>query len=457
MHAFSEMGLRIPRIQLPKEGTDYEKWAVVACDQYTSEPAYWEEADRIVGSSPSTLRMILPEYYLGKPQEEELTKQIRSHMKQYEETGVLRTLPEGCMLVKRTAAGRTRLGLVIAVDLEAYDYTKGSTSLIRATERTITERIPPRLRIRRGAPIELPHIIILIDDPEKTVIEPLAKKKGTVVYDTDLMLDGGHITGTFFPGEELGGVQEAFSRLYDKSTERFGKGKEFLMAMGDGNHSLATAKAAWEEIRQTLSPQERENHPARYALCELENVHDDGIVFEPIHRVLFGEGKLTGEEIVRKTVEILKKQNPDAYLAEESDEEDAGAEAATGRAGRETAQRVTQTSRTADSYRIPVVYGGTHRVLVIDHPVSGLEVGALQTALDELVRTEGVRIDYIHGEQTVSELASPMENAGFLLPSMDKHRLFPAVAADGALPRKTFSMGHANEKRYYMEGRSLLM
>ncbi|HCG59854.1 MAG TPA: DUF1015 domain-containing protein, partial [Lachnospiraceae bacterium] len=353
--------------------------------------------------------------------------------------------------------GRTRLGLVIAVDLEAYDYTKGSTSLIRATERTITERIPPRLRIRRGAPIELPHIIILIDDPEKTVIEPLAKKKGTVVYDTDLMLDGGHITGTFFPREELGGVQEAFSRLYDKSTERFGKGKEFLMAMGDGNHSLATAKAAWEEIRQTLSPQERENHPARYALCELENVHDDGIVFEPIHRVLFGEGKLTGEEIVRKTVEILKKQNPDAYLAEESDEDDAGAEAATGRAGRETAQRVTQTSRTADSYRIPVVYGGTHRVLVIDHPVSGLEVGALQTALDELVRTEGVRIDYIHGEQTVSELASPMENAGFLLPSMDKHRLFPAVAADGALPRKTFSMGHANEKRYYMEGRSLLM
>lgn len=443
MHAFSEMGLRIPRIQLPKEGTDYEKWAVVACDQYTSEPAYWEEADRIVGTSPSTLRMILPEYYLGKPQEEELTRQIRSHMKQYEETGVLRTLPEGCMLVKRTAAGRTRLGLVIAVDLEAYDYTKGSTSLIRATERTITERIPPRLRIRRGAPVELPHIIILIDDPEKTVIEPLAKKKGTVAYDTDLMLDGGHITGTFFPKEELGGVQEAFSRLYDKSTERFGKGKEFLMAMGDGNHSLATAKAAWEEIKQTLTPQELENHPARYALCELENVHDDGIVFEPIHRVLFGEGKLTGEEIVRKTVEILKKQNPDAYLAEESDEAEA--------AGHGAAQCTTRT----DCYRIPVIFGGTRRMLVIDHPVSGLEVGALQTALDELVRTKGVRIDYIHGEQTVSELASLEENAGFLLPSMDKHRLFPAVAADGALPRKTFSMGHANEKRYYLEGRSL--
>ena len=443
MHAFSEMGLRIPRIQLPKEGTDYEKWAVVACDQYTSEPAYWEEADRIVGTSPSTLRMILPEYYLGKPQEEELTRQIRSHMKQYEETGVLRTLPEGCMLVKRTAAGRTRLGLVIAVDLEAYDYTKGSTSLIRATERTITERIPPRLRIRRGAPVELPHIIILIDDPEKTVIEPLAKKKGTVAYDTDLMLDGGHITGTFFPKEELGGVQEAFSRLYDKSTERFGKGKEFLMAMGDGNHSLATAKAAWEEIKQTLTPQELENHPARYALCELENVHDDGIVFEPIHRVLFGEGKLTGEEIVRKTVEILKKQNPDAYLAEESDEAEA--------AGHGAAQCTTRT----DCYRIPVIFGGTRRMLVIDHPVSGLEVGALQTALDELVRTKGVRIDYIHGEQTVSELASLEENAGFLLPSMDKHRLFPAVAADGALPRKTFSMGHSNEKRYYLEGRSL--
>lgn len=435
MHTWSEMGLKVPQICLPGEGTDMEKWAVVACDQYTSEPDYWKKAEDLVGDAPSTLRLMLPEYYLGKPDEEARIRHVRTAMKSYLEDGTLSTLPAGCMLVRRTALGNSRLGLVIAVDLEAYDYNKGSTSRIRATEKTITERIPPRLRIRRGAPIELPHIIILIDDPDKTVIEPLEKAPGKVLYDTDLMLGGGHITGRFISEKEMGGAREALSRLYDRASEKFGKGKEFLMAMGDGNHSLATAKAAWEEIKEGLTEEEKKDHPARFALCELENVHDPGIVFAPIHRVLFGGGKMSGDEIVEKTVQILKEQNGDAYMQDRADE--------------------TGANGPSKEYRIPVISGGVRKVIVIQKPVSGLEVGALQNALDRLVDETGLKIDYIHGDATVEGLAESRENAGFLLPPMDKFRLFAAVAADGALPRKTFSMGQACEKRYYMEARKL--
>jgi len=475
------MGLHIPKIILPQEGTDMEKWAVVACDQYTSEPDYWQKAEQFVGDAPSTLRLMLPEYYLGKPEEEQKTKEIRACMQRYMKDGTLRQLPEGCMVVRRSCRGysnvRTRLGLVIAVDLEAYDFHLGSVSRIRATEKTIVERIPPRLKIRRGAPIELPHIIILIDDPDRTVIEPLAAKAfdkdgafgSRIVYDTDLMLDGGHITGAYVPASELSGVQAAFSDLFDKATEKFGAGKEFLMAMGDGNHSLATAKAAWEEIKKDLTPEEQKDHPARFALCEIENVHDDGIIFAPIHRVMFGDGKVSGEEIVRRTVDVLRKQNGDAWLeeSERSQNGDAWLEesersSTVSTEKKDTKEKDTEEKDTEEKdteekevYRIPVIAGKARWTLVISDPSSGLEVGALQNALDVLVK-EGIRIDYIHGHATVEELAENPQNAGFLLPSMDKFKLFPAVAKDGALPRKTFSMGHANEKRYYMEARKLL-
>ena len=400
-YSWKELGLKIPEIMLPKDGTDYEKWSIVACDQYTSDPEYWKKADELVGDAPSTLRLMLPEYYLGKPDEEERILKIRKAMTDYVDQGILKTLPAGCVVVRRTAEGRSRLGLVISVDLDAFDYNVGATSLIRSTEKTIVERIPPRLRIRRGAPMELPHILILIDDPDRTVIEPLEKAEGTqVVYDTDLMLGGGHITGTFVPEDKMCGALDAMSALFDKAQEHYGQGKAMLMAMGDGNHSLATAKANWEEIKKDLPEEEREDHPARYALCELENVHDEGIVFEPIHRVMFGEEKADGAQI----------------LAER----------------------------------------GKEQVLVIDHPSSGLEVGALQNALDVLVTEKGYKIDYIHGSDAVRSLAADPRNAGFLLPPMDKFRLFPAVASDGALPRKTFSMGEAVEKRYYIEARSLV-
>ena len=427
---WSKFGLHIPEIMLPKEGTDYFKWAVVACDQFTSEPEYWDKVEEIVGDAPSTLRLMLPELYLDKPGEAERIKEIRAAMDKYLADGTLRKMAPGCMLIKRTAEGRSRLGLVIATDLEAYDFSKGSNSLTRATEGTVVERIPPRLRIRGDAPIEMPHILILIDDPDKSVIEPLVDAPKEVIYDTDLMMDGGHITGCFIEEKDLEGAQEALSVLYDKAEEKYGAGHVIFQAMGDGNHSLATAKTAWENIKKTLSPEEIEGHPARYALCEIENIHDDGIVFEPIHRVIFANQGQSGMDLVNKLVDHLGKLNGKAYLA------DADAAAPEG------------------AFEIPYITGAQRGKIIIEEPENKLEVGALQTALDIMVKEEKVcDIDYIHGTAAVEKLSVRDGNAGFMLPPMDKFMLFPAVAADGALPRKTFSMGEANEKRYYIESR----
>lgn len=430
MYNWNKFGFHIPEIMVPKAGTDYEKWAVVACDQYTSEPEYWKQVEEIVGDAPSTLRLMLPEIYLDKEGEADRIKAIRENMDNYMSDGTLETLAPGCMLVKRTAEGRTRLGLVIATDLEAYDFNKGSTSLTRATEGTVVERIPPRLRIREGAPIELPHILILIDDPDKSVIEPLVNAPMKQIYDTDLMLDGGHITGCFIEEKELAGAQAALSALYDKAEAKYGAGNVIFQAMGDGNHSLATAKTNWENIKKTLSPEEIETHPARYALCEIENIHDEGIVFEPIHRVIFAKNGQSGEELVQAAVELLNEQNEKAYLAPEG------------------------TTAPAGGFAIPCLAGGVRGTIIVEGPSAQLEVGVLQNALDVLVKErKSVDIDYIHGTKALESLSAETGNAGFALPAMDKFMLFPAVAADGALPRKTFSMGEANEKRYYIESR----
>ena len=427
---WSKFGLHIPEIMLPKEGADYYKWAVVACDQFTSEPEYWDKVEEIVGDAPSTLRLMLPELYLDGPDEAERIKNVRASMDKYLADGTLRKMEPGCMLVKRTAEGRTRLGLVIATDLEAYDFNKGSTSLTRATEGTVVERIPPRLRIRGDAPIEMPHILILIDDPGKTVIEPLADAPSEVIYDTDLMMDGGHITGSFIKAADLGGMQDALSALYDKAEEKYGAGNVIFQAMGDGNHSLATAKTAWENIKKTLSPEELEGHPARYALCEIENIHDEGIVFEPIHRVIFAKKGQSGMDLVNEVTAKLDDANGKAYLADSDAAVPEGA------------------------FEIPYVTEAGKGKIIIEDPSNKLEVGALQHVLDIMVKEEkSCDIDYIHGTAAVEKLSARDGNAGFFLPPMDKFMLFPAVAADGALPRKTFSMGEANEKRYYIESR----
>jgi hypothetical protein len=430
----NDVAVCVPRVLLPKKGTSYHKWAVVACDQYTSQPEYWEEAKRIVGGAPSTLELILPEAYLEKPDENERIASINAHMREYMETGVLQEQEQGFVLVTRTVAGNTRTGLVLALDLEAYDYRKGSTTLIRATEGTIVSRIPPRLKIREGAPVELPHILVLIDDPDRTVIEPLALKKAKLkeLYDTDLMLDGGHITGHLVSEEDdVLGVLNALDQLKDADNfrEKYGDYAPLLFAMGDGNHSFATAKANWEKIKETLLEDERADHPARYALVEVENVHDAGIVFEPIHRVVFGA---SGNRAIETLLRHLKAQNGSARVE----------------LGR------MPCAQGGDTHVMPFITGEVEGAFVVNNPRSQLAVGTLQAAIDALLKEiAGTEVDYIHGADVVKELSKKGGAIGFLLPAMKKSELFPTVMVDGALPRKTFSMGEANEKRYYMECR----
>ena len=429
----NSVGVLVPEILLPPKGTDMYKWAVVACDQFTSQKEYWEEARRIIGDAPSTLDLILPEAWLGAQDEQERIARMKEKMQEYLHNGTLVKQPQGFVLVERTAAGNTRHGLVMALDLEKYDYSKGSGTLIRATEGTIVERIPPRLRIREGAAVELPHILVLIDDPEETVIEPLTAQaeKLPLLYDTDLMLGGGHISGRLVSGEkEIMGVLEALTALSDKAAfeKKYGSKPVLLFAMGDGNHSLATAKANWEKIKATLPEEQREDHPARYALIELNNVHDKGIVFEAIHRNVFG---IPGEKLVEALLQKLREQNGGAEIGPE------------------------QAPAGGEKHVIPFYYGDKSGAFIVTEPAVQLAVGTLQNAIDAVLKELGGEVDYIHGIDVVKELAQKPDTTGFLLPDMEKSELFPTVVYDGALPRKTFSMGEAAEKRYYMEARLL--
>ena len=436
-HLFDGLGFSPADILLPKDGTDMTKWAVIACDQFTSEPEYWQAVAETVGDAPSALRLILPEAHLNDADVDAQIAEINASMKKYLADGIFRTYEDALIYVERTQTdGRVRHGLIGKVDLDCYDFTPGSGALIRATEGTVLDRIPPRVRVRKDAPIELPHIMVLIDDPEKTVIEPLtaAASGMQLLYDFDLMQGGGHIRGWLLNSAQKAAVSAALNALKSPEVQEAKYGLKdaapLLYAMGDGNHSLATAKTAWENIKKTLSPEEIEVHPARYALCEIENIHDDGIVFEPIHRVIFANQGQSGMDLVNKLVDHLGKLNGKAYLA------DADAAAPEG------------------AFVIPYITGAQRGKIIIEEPENKLEVGALQAALDIMVKEEKVcDIDYIHGTAAVEKLSVRDGNAGFMLPPMDKFMLFPAVAADGALPRKTFSMGEANEKRYYIESR----
>lgn len=410
-------------ILLPDEAA-LPKWSVVACDQYTSEPAYWEETDRIVGGAPSALRVMLPEIDLDRPDVADRIASVNATMQRYLAQGVFRKAADSMIYVERTLAnGSTRRGLVGAVDLEAYDYRKGSQSPVRATEGTVLSRIPPRVRVREHAALEMPHIMLLIDDPEKTVIEPLTgeKPRFSPLYDFDLMQGGGHISGWRADGaavkrvgEALGALAEpaAFNRKYGVS----GKGV-LLFAVGDGNHSLATAKECFERIKEQLPEAEWRRHPARRALVEVVNLRDASLVFEPIHRVVFGV-------------------NPQELLA------------ALGRY-----YQVELGEGPGQSFGFVAKHArGRLRVM---NPKSNLAVGTLQAFLDDYLAENGGRVDYIHGGEVVESLGRQDANIGFLLPPMPKSELFRTVILDGALPRKTFSMGHACDKRYYLECRRL--
>ena len=422
---FENLGVKPADILLPKAGTDMHRWAVVACDQFTSQPEYWEEADRIAGDAPSTLRLILPESKLGDANVDEHIAAINRSMEDYLARDIFTTHGEAVIYIERTQSdGAVRPGLVAAVDLEKYDYTPGSGSLIRATEGTVLERIPPRVRVRKDAPIELPHVMLLIDDPKKTCIEPIQAAAGSMekVYDFDLMMKGGHLTGWKLSSAQIDALAKALEQLAgdDAMREKYGVTgvAPLLFAVGDGNHSLATAKTCYENLKKVTPESEWANLPARYALVEIENLHDDALQFEAIHRVVFHVDP-------EKLLAAFKEFYP------------------TAREGQGVGHTIAYT------------WAGGSGCLNVPNPRVQLAVGTLQNFLDAYLKENGGEVDYIHGDAVTDELGSKPGNIGFKLPAMGKDQLFKTVIADGVLPRKTFSMGHAEDKRYYVEGRKI--
>lgn len=418
------LGLQLPELYLPADELDLSVWPVVACDQFTSQPEYWLETEKIVGDDPSTLRLILPELYLDHPGDtpvEDRIKTVNDAMQKYLDDGIIARQQPGCILLDRsTPLHSSRRGLVIAVDLEQYDFTPGNKNMIRATEGTVLERIPPRQAIRRNAPLELPHVLLLIDDPDRTVIEPLfeACSNEKSIYDTDLMQGGGHIRGWFLSADSalLANAVQAMSQLATLRNDNL------LFAVGDGNHSLATAQAHWHEIKDQVSS----DHPARYALVEIINIHDDGLEFEPIHRAVFG---ISTDNFLRPVQAWIDRYN------------------AASSAGQQEVEN------------LPIFIGEEQHQLKLAKAAGTLTAAVVQQMLDELTADwketgNSFRIDYIHGEDTVRDLASKGA-AGIILPPFAKNSFFEAIIRDGILPRKTFSMGEAYEKRYYFECRKI--
>ena len=409
-------------ILLPKN-TDMTKWSVVACDQYTSEPEYWNDVEKIVGDAPSTLKLTLPEIYLEDENVSERIAKINSNMKALLDEDFFNEYKDSMIYLERTQSdGKIREGLIGVVDLEAYSYEKGAETPIRATEKTVIERIPPRVKIRENAPLELPHIMILIDDDKKQIIENLKNKvsEDDIVYDFDLMKNGGHVKGYLLNEETMDEVDKGLKELADK--EVFAKkydvnNKEVLLfAMGDGNHSLATAKACYEKLKETMSEEEYLNNPARYALVERVNLHSPALEFEAINRVIFN----TEPE---KLLNSLKE-----YY---------------------------QINKDGNGQEIEVITNDVDEKWYIENPKSNIAVGSIQIFLDEYLKNNEGKIDYIHGEETTKNLAKQSGNVGFIFEAMPKNGLFKTVILDGSLPRKTFSMGHSYDKRYYLESRKI--
>ena len=538
-------GLKPDDIYLPAEGIDLRRWAVVACDQYTSQPDYWRRVEAYVGAHPSTLHIVQPEIDLERAGAR--IPAVHRAMREYLSNGTLvRAVQNGFTLTERTTASGARLGLVAAVDLEEYDFTPGSGAMIRATEGTIRERIPPRLRIREGAPLECPHVMLLLDDPARTVIEPLhARLRETApLCDFELMENGGRLRVWGVEGNALAPVSDALAALWEKSDG-------FLYAVGDGNHSLATAKARWDALKPALSPGEAQTHPARYALAEIVNLHSPALAFEPIHRVLFGADmedlvsayrahlasrgmKLTAVEPLSSRASGTKPVDPSSFPASGTKPVDPSSSRACGTKPAEPSSSCACGTKPAEPSSFPAsgmkpaepssscacgmkpvepssscvcgakpaepssscacgmkpaepssscvcgakpaepsssacgmtptdeaeltfVSGNARASYRVGNPENPLPVAVLQPFLDEYLRSHpAARIDYVHGAAAVESLCQTPHTTGVLLPAIDKSALFPAVRQGGALPRKTFSMGEPDEKRYYMECRKIL-
>ncbi len=403
-------------ILFPKS-SDMHRWAVIACDQFTSDHAYWKRVRTLVGSAPSTLHMILPEADLGSVDEGYAIERINATMEKYLENDEFVTYPNAYIYVERTLInGSVRPGLVGVVDLEEYDYHPGSVSAVRATEKTVLERIPPRQRVRKDASIEFPHVLMLADDDKKQLIEPIGAMKDQLpkVYDFDLMEGGGHIAGWLVMGENAEAFDKRLEAYIDSVPAKYAdlQGAPVVLAVGDGNHSLATAKSCYEAMKEANPGINLASHPARYALVELENIHDDSQVFEPIHRILMD---VDGEKL-RKDLEGICAP---------------------------------------EGFPVEFVMGQRRETVYLDRSRGELAIAVLQEFLDNWMQVNSCQIDYIHGDAEVIELAQKPNTVGFLVPSMEKHQLFRGVISGGVLPRKTFSMGHAREKRYYLEGRRI--
>ncbi len=422
---FDGLAFRPADILLP-QNCDYTKWSVVACDQYTSQPEYWQRVEERVGSAPSTLRLILPESRLEGPDTQTDIMEINSTMSRYLREGRFQVHPDAVFYIERTLdGGKVRRGLVGRIDLEQYDYEPGSAAPIRATEGTVLSRIPPRVAVRKNAPIELPHVMLLADDPGRTVIEPLSGQTAEMrpLYDFDLMERGGHIRGWELTPAQWEQTVCALAALADpdafNARYRTSGLPVMLFAVGDGNHSLATAKECYERQKKLCPPEQWDSLPARYALVELNNLHDDSLEFEPIHRVVFG---VEPEDLLA----ALKEYYPGVHAGK------------------------------GEGHVFTAVYQGHEQDYTVPHPAAQLAVGTLQTFLDDYLKAHpAARVDYIHGDDVVRQLSQQPGAMGFLLPAMAKESLFPTVIFDGVLPRKTFSMGEAQDKRFYLEARKI--
>lgn len=444
---FDSIWVKVPEIYLPKDWVDLTKWAVVACDQYTSQPDYWDWVKELVWDEPSTLKVTFPEIYLNDADKDDRIEKITQNMINYEKEWILENKWTWFILLDReTSQVRSRKWLIIALDLEKYDFNKWSQTLIRATEWTIIERIPPRMRIRENAIFEFPHIMVLIDDPEKQVIEPIAAKVDQYkkLYDFDLMMDWGHIRWYQVSDEDsINSVIAWLSKLADKEVfkNKYWVGDDLwvlLFAMWDWNHSFATAKAIWENKKLTLSEEERKNHPARYAIVEICNVHDSWINFEPIHRVLFN---VDHEHLFNEMVKYFREVWSDVEI-QHFDSKDA--------------LKDNLQESTNDVHYCRWANEDWYAIIWIKNPRLNLEVWNIQAFLDDyLKKNPDVVIDYVHGEDVTEELWRKKWNQCFLFPIMDKSDFFKTVVVDWALPRKTFSMWEAEEKRFYLEWRKI--
>lgn len=434
MKKLEDLGLRIPEILLPKN-IDLSTWSVIACDQYTQDKDYWKNVEEKAGNKPSTLNLILPEVYLGSPDKADRIKKIRQSMKEYLDTGVFADAKKCFIYLERkTAFGRTRKGLVAQIDLETYEWKPFSKANIRATEATIVERIPPRMEIRKGAALELPHIMLLVNDKDDLLVGANKPTDGRApIYDGDLMANGGHITGWALESKaDIEGVEKALNLIAEKNTSP--DGSTFLFAVGDGNHSLATAKAVWDEYKKE-HPEDKDS-PVRYALIEIVNIYDTGLTFEPIHRVIFN---IDNEAFIKKMAEKL---NGNIKALDDADK---------------VIKAVKDSWANFGFFYLDSE--GKQKNVLLETKIKELAVARLQPEIDaflkELQDQSKAEIDYIHGTDEVLKLGSKENSLGILLPPIAKDSFFETINGRGPLPRKSFSMGEADEKRFYLECRQL--